>query len=156
MQLRLDLKQVVSIFDKCGEILVVCQVQAASKTGQQHPEAEDVGERVVVTNFVFPTPIGGKKTGTFDGATAGDQQILLRALAIGNIEGAAARSNDFDGLFLLCAEHSMNFTPCQARFGSGGIVEPQFVAFDLQGLMTVQRCDLTEPVCVNDLAQERQ
>ena len=58
-------------------MLGVGKIQAAAETGQDHPQAEDIGQRVVMADLVLPRNVAGKVDGSDDdfGGSVSDRQI---------------------------------------------------------------------------------
>ena len=59
-------EQVPPMGDEALQVLGVGEVQAASQAGQDHPQAEDVGQRVVMADLVLPGYVAGQVDGPGD------------------------------------------------------------------------------------------
>ena len=66
VQAGVQREQISPIGDEAIQVIGFGKVQAASKAGQNHPQAENVGQRVVMADLVLPRYVAGKVDGPGD------------------------------------------------------------------------------------------
>ncbi len=91
-----DPKQIAAVGDEVLERLGVREIQATGQTGQDHSQAEDIRQRVVVSQFVLPRDVARQIDGAGDRRSAlADGQIDHFVAAGRQIARAAQFGHDF-------------------------------------------------------------
>lgn len=98
MQIAVQVKEVAATVDKKDEILRIVQVEATGKAGQDKAQAENVGQRIVMPDLVFPGDIARQVNwvGKLFSPLA-DLQIDAGLLTLIDLHSHSRFANDFDG-----------------------------------------------------------
>ncbi len=76
VQPRVQREQVAAMGDEALQVLGVGKVQAAGQAGQNHSQAEDVGQGIVMAELLLPGDVAGKVDGPGEGGRAvADREI---------------------------------------------------------------------------------
>jgi hypothetical protein len=132
------------------------EIQSASQAGQDHAQAEHVGQRIVVTQLVLPSNVARQVHGASDrDASLADGQVnhvLLSGICFASppdlrhdLHGGLA--GRFDGPD--CGRVTAGRLPLR-------LLEPDPTAFHAQCVETFERCHLASRMRLQHLAHQRQ
>ncbi len=156
MQAGVQREQVPPMGHEAFQVLGFGKVQSAGQTGQDHPQAENVGQRVVMADQMLPGHITGKVDGLGDfGGTVPDREIGHLPGAVIRVGRATGLRNDGHGQGAGGFD-AVELGRIASRLQPAGLLEPDPDAVHVQGIQSFQRRHAARGMGIQDLAHQRQ
>jgi hypothetical protein len=86
MELAVETEEIAAMVDEAVEVFGLVEIQTAGETGEDHAEAEDVRDGIMMTELVFPGNVAGQED------RAGDFFVAFADVEVGVFFGAGIQS----------------------------------------------------------------